>query len=72
MNESHIEMHNLNKEELALILGGGPREANAVLSGASGAVQGAMACVPAGPYVIAACALGGALYGGFWGYVFSK
>lgn len=35
-------MYNLDKEELALISGGGPREANAVLSGASGAVQGAM------------------------------
>ena len=33
-------------------------------------VEAAMSCAPAGPYVIAACAVGGAIYGGFWGYVF--
>ena len=69
MNKLNMHFMELKNEELSGVLGGGKREGSAVLSGAAGAVEAAMSCA-AGPYVIAACAVGGAIYGGFWGYVF--
>ena len=68
MNKLNMHFMELKNEELSCVLGGGQREGNAVLSGAAGAVEAAMS----GPYVIAACAVGGAIYGGFWGYVFGS
>ena len=68
MNKLNIHFMELKNEELSCVLGGGQREGEAVLAGAAGA----MSCAPAGPYVIAACAVGGAIYGGFWGYVFGS
>lgn len=70
MNKLNMHFIELKNGELSCVLGGGKRGGDAVLSGAAGAVEGAMSCAPAGPYVIAACAIGGAIYGGFWGYVF--
>jgi len=72
MNKLNMHFMELKNEELSCVLGGGQREGNAVLAGAAGAVEAAMSCAPAGPYAIAACAVGGAIYGGFWGYVFGS
>ena len=72
MNKLNIHFMELKNEELSCVLGGGQREGEAVLAGTAGAVEAAMSCAPAGPYVIAACAVGGAIYGGFWGYVFGS
>lgn len=63
--------NNISESELGQISGGGQRLVNAVLSGAMAAVEGAETCSLGGPGIIALCAAGAFLYGGYWGYQFS-